>query len=241
MSGTNTLGHQIVHRSSDELARRVAEHGLGRRVRQGDQAFSIHGEHAVRGAHEQRAEAGLLACELLLGAPALGDIAADHRRPCDAAVGVFDGRDRDRYVGQSSVLRPPHGLMVLDRLPSSDLLLDRGDLVVAVQRDDDRDRLSDGLCRRVPIEDLGTAVPGGDRPIERLRVDGILGGFDDRGQLRELLLGPLDRFIIGFRVEHERLHLPGVALGRMIATPRPRGDRTNGPATGPISPDSVGR
>ena len=109
-----------------------------------------------------------------LGALAVGDVAHDLRRPDDAAVVVFDGRDRER--DQDALAVRPHalGLEVLDPLPgfqAGDDVIFLGD---AIGGDDQGDVAADGLLGRVAEQTFGRRVPALNDPVERLADDRVV-------------------------------------------------------------------
>ena len=102
--------------------------------------------------------------------------------PDDRPGLVADGRDADRDVEARAVLAHAHRLVVVDAFAAAQPRHDGRQFVRAVRRDDQRDRLADRLGRRVAIEALGGPVPAGDRALEGLADDGVVGGLHDRRQ-----------------------------------------------------------
>src|SRR5450759_1758712 len=81
--------------------------------------------------------------------------------------------------------------MVLDGLAASDAREEIGQLVSALGRHDDRHVAPHGLVGGIAVESFGGGVPGGDGAIQRLADDGIVGRFDDGGQVpRGLVIFP---------------------------------------------------
>ena len=120
-----------------------------------------------------------------------GDVAGDLRGADDAALGVADRGD-----GQGDVERRPSFATrtvskCSTRSPAAEPLQDRALLVQPLRRDDQGDRLADGLVGRVAEEPLGPGVPRADDAVERLADDGVVGRLDDGRQPRPGLLGPL--------------------------------------------------
>src|SRR5713101_6437809 len=73
---------------------------------------------------------------------------------------------------------------MIDALPATEALEDRGKVVGTVGRDQDRDRLSDDLVGGVPVQALRAGVPADDRSIEGLADDGIIRRVDDLREIR---------------------------------------------------------
>ena len=72
---------------------------------------------------------------------------------------------------------------MLDGLAAGELSEERGFLVQAVVREQQRHRPPDDLGGRVAEDALGRGVPRGDDPLTGLGDDGVPGGRDDRGEV----------------------------------------------------------
>src|SRR5262245_10201949 len=64
-------------------------------------------------------------------------------------------------------------------------------LIGPVGRDQERNRMSDNLTSDVAIEALRAPVPTHNGTVHSYADDGIVGGFDDRGQSGSHVLFPL--------------------------------------------------
>jgi hypothetical protein len=86
---------------------------------------------------------------------------------------------------------PAHGLVVVDAFTAADARENSRLLVEQIRRNQDGDRPADDLRGFVSEQALGSAIPGPDDSIEILADDGVVGGFDDRGEVLGRLLGAL--------------------------------------------------
>ena len=120
---------------------------------------------------------------LLNGSLVLADVARDGRRADDRAARVADRRDRHRDRDPLAILRHARGPVVLDAFAAAEPVQDLRQLVGALRGDDDGDRPTDRLVRRVAVEPLGPRVPAHDRPVERLADDRVVRRVDDRGEI----------------------------------------------------------
>jgi hypothetical protein len=111
---------------------------------------------------------------------ALGDVADNLHGPDDSAISISDGRKRQRYLDQASVLASANGFVVIDTLAALDTLQDERLLVLAFGRNQNRDRLADDLVGGIPEKPLSSPVPSGDNSVKILACDGVLGRLDDR-------------------------------------------------------------
>ena len=120
----------------------------------------------------------------LLGSPSLADVVRDLRGADDDPVGTADRRDGERHVDPTAALGHPDRLEVIDALALAQLREDLLLLLLALRRNDQRDRLPDGLVHRVAEQPLRGPIPGADDAFEGLAHDGILGGLHDSRQMR---------------------------------------------------------
>jgi hypothetical protein len=58
----------------------------------------------------------------------------------------------------------------------------------AIFRNDEKDRLPDGLLRGVSEQPLGAFIPRGNHAVERLGDDGVVGRLDDRSEPRQKIV-----------------------------------------------------
>src|SRR4029077_4090556 len=137
--------------------------------------------------------------ERLFRSLALGDVAPDLRGADDCTFSVRRGRNRQRNIDQAAVLMPAHGLVVVDGFTAADARENSRLLVEPIRRNQDGDRPADALRGFVSEQALGPAIPGPDDSVEILADDGVVGGFDDRGEL----LGRLLRALALRQIKHE--------------------------------------
>src|SRR5207247_3673860 len=97
--------------------------------------------------------------------------------------------DGERYAHARAVFAYPLRLEVLEPCTGTDAIQDQGKFSRAVRGHDDGDGPPDGLRCSVPVEVFSAAVPREDDAIEARRGDGVVGGFHDRGHLKERLFG----------------------------------------------------
>src|SRR5262245_66663282 len=92
---------------------------------------------------------------------------------------------------------------MINALSAPNALGDRALFVQTIRRDQDRNRLANGILRQVPVQPFGAAIPAGNDPIEVRADDGIVGRLDDGRELLRNLLAcaglPLDLLQGGFR------------------------------------------
>jgi hypothetical protein len=78
-----------------------------------------------------------------------------------------------------------------DSLTGMNPALNAGFFVTTIFGNDEMNRLADGLSRGITEHLFGRVIPGSERPVEILAVDGDLRGADDRRQMRGFLKAPL--------------------------------------------------
>ena len=103
------------------------------------------------------------------------DVAHDLRGADDPARRVAHRRHGQRYLHQVPVLRPPHGLEMIDAVAAANAADDRVFLLLTIGRDEDANRLSDQLRRGVAEQPLRGGVARAHDPVEILRDDGVVG------------------------------------------------------------------
>ncbi len=81
------------------------------------------------------------------------------------------------------VLPLPDRLEVRDRLAGPDARQDHVFFGLPIGGNDHADRLADGFGGGVAEHAFGRAVPGGDDAVQILADDGIVGRFDDAGEM----------------------------------------------------------
>jgi hypothetical protein len=104
----------------------------------------------------------------------LRDVACDLGGSDNPAVGISQGRDRQRDVDVRACLGDPDCFVMFNPLTGSNTRQDDVLLLVPVGRNDDRDRASDRLLRRIPEHSLGRRVPRRDHPVEILGDDRVV-------------------------------------------------------------------
>src|SRR6185437_8993247 len=118
---------------------------------------------------------------LELFAPA--NVPHDLRGAHDFAFVILQGRDGERHLDPSPILREPYCVEVIDALTAPQLLQEALLLLVELGRDDRQDGFTDDLALGVPEESFRGRIPRGNPAVDALADDGIVGGFDDQGEL----------------------------------------------------------
>ena len=103
------------------------------------------------------------------------DVPRDLRRADDRAFGVPNRRNGQRDVEKTSVLAHPHGLEMLDVFTPNDSREDVLLFTNPLRRYEHRNRLPDGLVRRVSKDPLSPFVPRQDHALQRLADDRVIG------------------------------------------------------------------
>ena len=111
-----------------------------------------------------------------------GDIAGDFRGADDAAVGILNGRDRQRDVDATAIFVHADGFEVVDPFAAFEPRDDITFFVETLRRNDQADVSAHGFGRRVAKGMFRARIPALDDAIERLADDGVVGRFDDGGQ-----------------------------------------------------------
>lgn len=93
----------------------------------------------------------------------------------DFAFAVLQGRDGERYVDPSPILRETYCVEVIDALTAPQLLQEVLLLLVELGWDDRQDGLTDDLGLGVPEEAFRGLIPGGDPAVDPLADDRIVG------------------------------------------------------------------
>ena len=120
--------------------------------------------------------------QLLLNLDLFGDVPDDRRDTDDLARFVPHRRDLHRDVAHGAIGRGAFDLEGRDLLAPPHPQHQIQHLAVAGGRDDLGDVLADHLIGRVAVNPLRRRVPADNRAVEVLADDGIVRGFDDRGQ-----------------------------------------------------------
>src|SRR5581483_3897195 len=125
--------------------------------------------------------------ERIFHALAMGDVAQDLGSADDPAGCVADRRDGEGDVEELAGFGAADGIEVLDTLAGSDLGDDHGLVAMQMLGDEGEDGFADDLLGGVAEDALGGFVPAGDDAVEVLADDGVVGAFDDGGELAEAL------------------------------------------------------
>ena len=137
---------------------------------------------AEQGVLDEILELGLAAPQRLVGAPPLGDVAADARRADHRARVIDDRRHRERDVDPPPVPGQAHRFQWRHALAPRQARVHTAQLLEPVPRHEHLDRAPDHLGGGVAVHPLGRGVPAGDRAIEPLAEDRIGAEIDDRGE-----------------------------------------------------------
>ena len=105
---------------------------------------------------------------------------ANLRGADDPARRVADWRDRHGDGQDGAILAAADGVEMHDRVAPGDPPQHFVFVGVAIDRNNDADRASDGLARGIPEETLRSAVPGRNDTVEIGADDGVVGRVDDR-------------------------------------------------------------
>src|SRR5207244_4805387 len=106
-------------------------------------------------------------------------------------VAAYDRRVRQCHVQLAAVLAPPHGLVPLDPHAGMDAPEQLLELPRLSLREEDLDRLANGLLAGVAVEPLGARVPACYEAVRALADDRVARGLDDGRELAQGILGPL--------------------------------------------------
>src|ERR1700732_4753259 len=110
----------------------------------------------------------------------LGNVTRYFRRADNSTLGVPDRRDGERNIESSPILGLPYGLEVFDLFAAAD---SRGDITffrVTLGRNDQRDALTDRLCRGVPEYSLCGSIPRRNNSVRSLADYGVVRRINDR-------------------------------------------------------------
>src|SRR3954469_21526440 len=104
-----------------------------------------------------------------------GDVARGLGSADDFAGGRADRRDTQQNLDVAASLVRSRGFEMFDPLTLTDTLEDVVDLGAPVRRNDDVDPLADRFRRLETEQAFGGAIPCGNRAVERLGDDGVVG------------------------------------------------------------------
>ncbi len=180
MQAADLIRDQDLHRLADQLVPVVAEQPLGLPVDQHDVPVAVHADHRVRARIHQPAEPGPRALPL-------GHVPRHARHPDDRPGPVGDRRQVQRHLDRRPVLAQPAGLVLVHPLAPRDGGHHRRFPLPVPGRDEHLDVTAGDLGGGVPVQPFGARVPAGDDLVEGLADHRVVGGLDDRGQLRGAL------------------------------------------------------
>src|SRR5690606_37619503 len=89
------------------------------------------------------------------------------------AIGIFDGRNRDRNRDQRAVLSDASGVKALDSLTPSHPLDDVGFFALQPLGNEHKDRASDRFLSGIAEHPLGSDVPTRNLAVQILADDGV--------------------------------------------------------------------
>ena len=176
------LGHEHLDVLADDLARRVAEQPLRRRVHRLDHAASVDRDDRVHGGFEDRPCPRLAILKLADGMAQVGDIAGDAGE--HAAVAKMQFADGKVHGKGAAVLAKADDFAA----DADDLFLPGGQVIIQVAvvlvavwlGHEHLDVLAEDLVRRVAEESLRRRVHRLDNAARVDREDGIHGRVEDR-------------------------------------------------------------
>src|SRR6185369_18070090 len=103
----------------------------------------------------------------------------DLRRTDDSPLLVPDGRDPKRNRDMSPVFCNMNGFIMVDTLPSLELVEDFCLLFLQVGGNQPKDGFADYFFTRVSENPRGSSVPTGNGSVQVLGDDGVIGRLDD--------------------------------------------------------------
>src|SRR5437762_14174625 len=134
---------------------------------------------------------GVLGGASPIGANALGNVTRNVRRADNIPALIIDGRNGQRNVERAAVLSAVYRLVTNNALAPADPFHDSQLFVLAIRRDQDRDRFADNFSSGVAKEPFRFFVPTGDPFIEIYAYDRVTGGLNNRSQAAVSIFGAL--------------------------------------------------
>ena len=122
----------------------------------------------------------------------LCDVAGDFRGADDLAFFIFDRRNSEGNIKETSILALTYRLVMFNPLTATDTFKDYGFFVVPIGRNNEGHRPADGFIGRVAKKTLGPVVPTGDHAVEVFGKDCVIRRFHDR---RVVLRGAIARWV----------------------------------------------
>ena len=110
----------------------------------------------------------------------LRDVAGDFGGTDDLAFFIFDRRNSEGNIKETSILALTYGLVMINPLTATDTFEDFGLFVVPIGRNNEGHRPADGFVGRVAKKTLGPAVPTGDHAVKVFGEDCVIRRFHDR-------------------------------------------------------------
>ena len=150
--------------------------------------------------------------DLLLTSLLLSNVPRDFRCSYDLAFGVSYRRNRQRDCNQTAMLATPNGLVALDPLSPPDTRENLTFFIVAVFRNNNRDRLANCFFGSVAEDALCAFIPAYDNAIEILAYDYVIARLHDRRNPTQSLFTFAQRVLELLALVDERLGLHNVAI-----------------------------
>ncbi len=160
---------------------RVPEQTFGASVPACNDSIQIFTDDRVVGGVHDRAEEQ----RSTLGLQALSDITRDLRGSDNVPASIFDGRDGQGDIEQTSIFAPAFRLEMLNPLAPPEPRENVQLFLLTIRRNEQsRHWLPNRFGRRVPEQTLRTLVPTGNDSIQIFTDDRVVGGVHDRAEKR---------------------------------------------------------
>src|SRR4029450_5315815 len=140
--------------------------GKGPVSARGDRFQNLCGHFSQRPGTSEQVGNGVLGGASAIAANALAYVACDFRRADNMPALIIDGRNGQRNVEQGPLFSAFYFLVTNDALAPVDPFHNSQLFIVAIWRDQDRDRLADDFSSGVAKEPFRFFVPTGDPLIE---------------------------------------------------------------------------
>ena len=168
------IAHQCV---AGVPGRRVSQDGLGTGAHLNQDSPGIDNKDQILGSIKDAAALLDLLAQRVLGLPAFGNVADGFRCTDDRARRRPDRGYAERDLHRAAVLARALRFVLLDRFTPADPAQDVMHLRDPVGRNDQIDALADRFRRGISEQPFGGRIPAGDRAVEGLGDDGVVGGF----------------------------------------------------------------
>ena len=140
--------------------------GKGPVSARGDRFQNLCGHFSQRPGTSEQVGNGVLGGASAIRANALGNVARNFRRADNIPALIIDGRNGQRNVERGAVLSAVHRLVTNNALAPADPFHNSQLFILAIRRDQDRDRFADNFSSGVAKEPFRFFVPTGDLSIE---------------------------------------------------------------------------